>query len=115
MSVRAFNDISSVLNGCPSYLGVIVATTTKNNHDTAVPFNNTGEALKGKVLLLQSDAAFYLLPGTTNAATVATSGATTGVLVAANERVVMVMGSSYGWVAAVAVSGTANVKVWELI
>ena len=112
MSVRAFNDISSVLNGCPSYLGVIVATTTKNNHDTAAAFNNTGEALKGKVLLLQSDAAFYLYPGTTNAATAST---TNGVLVAANERVVMVMGSSYGWVAALSVSGTANVKVWELI
>ena len=112
MSVRRFNDVTTTLNGTPVYLGVIVATTTKNNHDTAAPFNNTGEALKGKTLLIQSDAAFYLYTGTTNAATAST---TNGVLVAANERIVMVMGSSYGWVAALAVTGTANVRVWELI
>lgn len=112
MSVRAFNDTTTILNGTPRLLGKIVATTTKNNHDTAVPFNNTGEALKGKALLFQSDAAFYLYEGDTNAATATPDN---GVLVAANERVIMCMGSSYGWVAAVAVSGTANVKVWELI
>lgn len=112
MSVRAFNDITTVLNGCPSYLGVIVATTTKNNHDTAVPFNNTGEALKGKVLLFQSDVAFYLYPGTTNAVTATTAN---GIYIAANVVYPLVMGSSYGWVAALSSSGTANVRVWELI
>jgi hypothetical protein len=112
MSVRPFNDLTAVLNGVPVYLGVVVATTTKNNHDTVAAFNDTGEALKGKVVMMQSDAAFYFNCGTVNTATATT---TNGVLVAAGERVVMLMGSSYGWIACLSVSGTANVKFWELI
>ena len=112
MSVRYSNDLTTILNGVPTYLGVVVATTTKNNHDTAVPFNDTGEALKGKVIMLQSDAAFYFNAGTVNTGTATT---TNGVLVAAGERVILVMGSSYGWMACLAVSGTANIKFWELI
>lgn len=98
-------------SGTPVFLGVIVATTTKNNHDTAVPFNNTGDALEGKKLLIQSDADCYLLPGVLNTATVTTSN---GVKVFANERVVIGMRQGYKWLAALAVSGTANVRVWEL-
>lgn len=112
MAVRPFIDSNTMLNGTPLFLGKIVATTTKNNHDTAVPFNDTGSALGGKVVLLQTDAACYVYPGTTNAAT---ATAANGVLLAANERVVMCLGESYGWVAALAVAGTANVRVWELI
>lgn len=112
MSVRYSNDLTTTLNGVPTYLGVVVATTTKNNHDTAAPFNNTGEALKGRVLMMQSDAAFYFNAGITNAITATT---TNGVLVAAGERVILVMGSSYGWMACLAVTGTANIKFWELV
>jgi hypothetical protein len=106
------------LNGTPRYLGTIVATTTKNNHDTATPFNNTGDALKGKLLLIQTDAACYINFGTTNAIT-AVSSATTGavsVKLNADERVIVRMDpeSGYGWIAALAVSGTANIKVWDL-
>jgi hypothetical protein len=102
------------LNGTPVFLGVIVATTTKNNHDTASAFNNTGIGLGGKMLLIQSDAACFILPGTANTATATSSN---GVKLAADERVVIIMDTtaSYGWLAAVSVSGTANVRVWELI
>lgn len=96
------------LNGTPRYLGTIAASTTKNNHDTAAPFNNTGSGLANKLLLIQCDAAAHILPGTTNATTVTTSN---GVKLAADERVVVRMEEGYGWLAAV---GAANCKVWEL-
>lgn len=100
------------LNGTPVLLGTIVATTTKNNNDTATPFNNTGDALKGKTLLIQTDTACYILPGTANTATVTTSN---GVKLGADERVILGMADEYGWLAGLAVSGTSNIKVWELI
>jgi hypothetical protein len=94
-----------------SYAGVIVATTTKNNHDTAVPFLNTGQALKGKVLAIYADAACYILAGTANTATVTS---TNGLPMAAGETKVVVMDSTSGWLACVSVSGTTNLKVWDL-
>lgn len=105
------NLVVEALNGSPSYLGVIVATTTKNNHDTAAPFNNTGDALKGRVLLLQPDAACYVLAGILNTATVTT---TNGVKLQADERVILTMTASQGWLACVSVTGTTNLKVWEM-
>ncbi len=97
------------LNGSPSYLGTIVATTTKNNHDTAAPFNDTTNALTGKVLLIQPDAACYVLPGIVNTTTVTTAN---GLYLGANERVILTMTPLQGWLAVV---GTANLKVWELL
>lgn len=113
MPVRPLpNEISALSQGVPKFLGVIVATTTKNNTDTASAFNSTGEALKGKILLVQSDSACYVLPGTISTTTVTTAN---GVKLAADERVVITMGSSYGWLAGLAVTGTSNIRVWELI
>ncbi len=103
------------LNGTRIHLGTIVATTTKNNHDTAVPFNDTGDALMGKMLELQSDAAFYVRAGTVNTITVTAGTATTaGPLVEARERFVINMGGDKGWLACLSVSGTATVQVFEL-
>lgn len=107
--------LMDALNGLHSFLGVIIATTTKNNHDTATPFNNTGDALKGKTLILQSDAAYYVYAGTANTATVTGTTTGNGMLIGAGERVQLTMTRDHGWLAAVAVSGTANVKVWEMI
>jgi hypothetical protein len=98
--------------GPANWLGTIVATTTKNNHDTATPFNDTGDGLGGKLLLLQPDAACYVKFGTTNATTVTSSN---GLKLAADQFYYVNVPSNYGWVAALAVSGTANVKVFELI
>lgn len=97
------------LNGTPHYLGRITATTTKNNHDTAVPFNDTTVALKGMTLLVQCDAAADILPGTVNTATVTTA---TGVKVAADEKFYIMMENDAGWMAVV---GTANCDFWQLL
>ncbi len=99
----------------PVHLGTIVATTTKNNHDTAVVFNDTGDALKGKMLLLQSDAAFYVRAGTVNTITV-TAGTSTpaGAKVEANEKYILNLGQEQGWIACLSVSGTATIQVFEL-
>lgn len=98
----------SLTNGVPVFLGVIVATTTINNHDTVVPFSNTGQALTGKVLLLQPSAACHVGFGTTNAVTVTTAN---GVKLAADQLVTVAMGSDDGWIACV---GSASLRVWEL-
>lgn len=95
--------------GTPVYLGTIAATTTKNNHDTAVPFNNTGRGLAGKRLVVQADAACHIAYGTTNAVTVTTGN---GFALAAGQSVPHLMVGDYGWIAVV---GTANVKVFELV
>lgn len=102
---------AAVLYMPTTLLGTIVATTTKNNHDTASAFNNTGEALKGLTLLIQPDAACYMRSVTTNSGTATTSN---GMYVDANERLVCTMGGSAGWLAVVSASGTCNVKVWLL-
>lgn len=111
MPARSHNEAVTVLNGSHAFLGTIVATTTKNNHDTASAFNNTGQALKGMTLLLQSDTACYVLAGETNTAAVTT---TNGLKLEANEKYVLTMTRDQGWLAALAVSGTSNVKVWRL-
>lgn len=105
------NEIITYINGTPVLLGTLTCTTTKNNHDTAVPFNDTTVALTGKVLLLQPDATCYVLPVTANDGTVTTAN---GVKLAADEKVIIGMASSYGFLAAVSASGTTNIKVWEL-
>ncbi len=113
MPVRPFLDSSTILSGTPKYLGVIDFTgTSKTNHQATSVFNNTGAALTGKTLLLQCSAAVHILPVTTNDGTVTTA---TGVKLAADERVIISMGSTYGWLAAIQTSGAGNLSFWELI
>lgn len=95
------------LNGSPQFLGVIVATTTKNNADTAVPFTIPG----GAVILIQSDTACYVRAATAATGTVTTAN---GVLIAANEKFTVCLHPEESWVAALAVAGTSNVKVFQL-
>lgn len=106
------NEVLGVLNApVQNLLGTIVATTTKNNNDTAVPFNNTGVALKGMVIRVQPDAACYYRVGDVDTVTVTTSN---GEFLEANEVREFPMGSTQGWIAFVSVSGTTNIKVWRL-
>lgn len=98
--------------GTPVYLGTIVATTTKNNHDTAAPFSNTGDAMKGFSVIVQCDTAAYIRSGTANTVTVT---AANGLLVAANEKLYLALEETYGWIAALAVSGTSNCKVFQVL
>lgn len=108
--------LASVLYGKPTLLGCIVATTTKNNNDTAAPFNNTGDALKGKTLLLQPDSACHVAFGTVNTVTVANSATAGGVKLAADERFYISMGEDTGWIACIIASGgsTTNLRVYEM-
>jgi hypothetical protein len=101
--------VTKALNGSPQYLGTIVATTTKNNHDTASPFNDG--TLGGVCLCVQPDAACYILAGTANTATVTSSN---GVKLGADERLYLWLKDSEGWLACVSVSGTTNLKVWKM-
>ncbi len=106
--------LHQTLNGSPTFLGVITATTTQNNHDTAVPFNDTSNALMGKVLLLQADSACYIYVGTTNAVTAIGTATGNGLFLNSGERLILTMGESQGWVACVPYDETTNLKVWEL-
>lgn len=101
--------LNDAINGSPVFLGVIVATTTKNNADTAVPFNASGDALKGKTLLLQADAACNFYVGSADTATATTAN---GVKLGADERVIITMTRDNGWVACV---GAASLRIWELV
>lgn len=112
MSRLAGPQLDVVAVGSPQRLGVIIATTTsKNNHDTATPFNNTGDALKGKVVWLVSDVAATFKTG--NANTV--SAAATDFPLEANTPWLLSMPSTHGWVACRANSGTANIQVYEAV
>ena len=102
--------LNQALYGDAVLLGTIVATTTKDNGDTSVPFNNTGEQLKGKLLLIQSDVAVYIKQNSTASAGVT---AANGVKVLADEKFFVNMRSNKGYLSVLPVSGTANVKVFE--
>ncbi len=116
-STPRFGDLSELtqaLNDSPrSFLGVIVATTTKNNSDTATPFNAAAPGLQGKTLLIQADTACYIYTGPLNTQTVTGTATGNGFLLEAGKGYTMTMGSSCGYLACVAVTGTSNLKVWE--
>lgn len=92
-----------------NWKGTIVATTTKNNADTAAPFSLN----YGARYMVQCDAAAYVRAVTSATGTVTTSN---GVKVAADEKYDIDMlldgGLEQKWIAAVSVSGTANCKVF---
>lgn len=111
------------LNGSPDYLGTIDCTTTsKTNHEATTPFNNTGNALLGKVLLLSNEGTVdvYVHPVSTNAGLVTSDGTGNhGVRIGAAERVILMMedddtGSPNKWIAAKTASGTANLRIYDL-
>lgn len=110
--VRARENLAENLNGSPQYLGTIAASTTTTNHTTASPFNNTGDGLAGKMLLIQPDATCFLRGVTTNSGTVTT---TNGVYVGTNERVIITLKSDEGWLAVLGDGGSVNARVWELV
>jgi hypothetical protein len=109
--------LETLLYGSPVYLGVVDCTNvSKTNHQATTPFNNTGNALCGKPLLIQPSAELFLLPVATNTGAVTTA---TGVDLTAKERVVILMTSKTGsdntcWLACILSSGTGNLSVWEL-
>lgn len=110
------SQVTEALNGSPQSLGVIIATaTSKNNHTTATPFNDTGDGLGAKILMLQSDADCYVITGTTNAVVAVATATSSSWKISAGERVVITPKSNEGWIACITAAGTANLKVWEMI
>lgn len=98
-------DLMERLNGEDSYKGVIVATTVKDNSNTASTFTLT----QGEWYQVQPDVACYVLAGATAAAATLTSS--TGVYLDAREKYTLRLVSG-AYIQALAVSGTCNMKVW---
>ena len=88
-------------------LGTIVATTTKNNSDTATPF--TVQA--GARISVQCDAAAHVATATGTTCTATTSNVKVGADQLYDTSVTA--SGTTGCVAAVAVTGTANCRVYE--
>lgn len=109
--------LSQALYGDPVLLGTIVsAGSSTTNGSTAVPFNNTGDnadggGLRGKTLLIQSDVAIYVKQVTTSASTVTSAN---GVKISADQLFYISMRREKGFLAIIPVSGSANVKVFEM-
>ncbi len=101
--------------GTPVTLGVLIATTSVNNATTGTPFNTTaGTGLAGKILLLQPDTACLCKFGADSSVAATTSATGSSFELVAKERVVIWVNQDLGFLACIAVSGTSNVKVWEL-
>lgn len=105
------------INGSPQYLGTIQSTGTN------VISNLTSLIKKGYKLMVQPDAAGYIL-GSDNASTpTTTNSATTGVKLAADEKyyICLKSDSAYGspdgegWLQWISASGTTNLKVWRIV
>ena len=129
-------------NGDPgTYLGALVSagtTSPVNNVTTATPFNigrqdgngvwQVRDSLAGRVLLLQPTAAGVFLTSPTGIMTVnvapavvalqtvpPAAGRSPGVLLQANERVIVCMLPTNGWLQWLGNAGAANLFVWELV
>lgn len=115
------------LNGTPrDYLGVIESSgpdVPASNRFTASPFCSSAtprDTLAGKTLMVQPTGAGYLLP-TSEAPLVVYQqslpvpfGSIPGVMVAANERVTVMMRPDTPFLQWVPLGGGANLFVWEL-
>lgn len=112
------NLLAAAVVGAPSFLGAVDYTgISTTNHQASTPFNNTGSALCGMVLLLQPTTDVYILPVTTNTGAVTTAN---GVLLFANERVELSMTDFFTgnatecWLAAIRSTASGNLRVWKL-
>ena len=98
-------------------LGVLIATTSVNNHTTLTPFNNTGNGLGGKVLMIQTDASCYINVGSANTVAAVASATSASLFIPASYigiPLLLTMKSGDGFLACISVAGTTNLKVWEM-
>lgn len=98
-----------LLNGEPNRIGVIIATTTKNNTDTATPFTITA----GSTLKVICDAAAFATVGAT--ASSSYTNAAFGHPMSAGVAWYVIMGSASTTLSIVASSGTANCAVFQML
>lgn len=108
-------DYQYALNGQPEFLGTIDFTgTSKTNAQASVAFNDTGDTLCGKLLLVQvaTGGSAYLGKAVTSTSTVT---ATNGVELALKERALWMMPMGVNcFLAALRVSVDGTLKVWWL-
>jgi hypothetical protein len=111
--------LSDALNGYPVYLGTVDATTTsKTNAQASSAFANSGDALRGKVLMIQNagSVSIRIHPVSSSTGTVANArGTGFGPEIQPGERVYIRMGETYPYLAVIATSSTASVDFWEMI
>ncbi len=114
MRLLDVNKAMSVVSGSPNYRGTIDATvTSKTNAQATTPFLAVSPYMQGLCYLVQVTADVYILPVATSTSVVTT---TTGVLLTAGERIIIVMeeGDKNPFLAAITGSSTSSVRVWEL-
>lgn len=126
-------DVVQTISGQPNFLGVLLSTSAAsvNNATTAIPFNTPSTApgyglkgsLAGKVLLLQPNAAGYILPGEDATVTIVAQGTAPvlvppasipGVYIGNQERVEITMGPTTPYLQWKSASGTGSLFVWEM-
>ena len=100
--------LTMALNGRPTYLGRISATTTAKNNADATAFDIPAAA---RLLLVCSDAAVKILPDTDVTEDITTA---TGVPLAASACWWMTLNADDKYLQAITATGTANVDVWRL-
>lgn len=105
------NALTQTVFGDFTLLGTITATTTKNNHTTAVPFNDTGNALSAKTVTVQCDTACYIRTGAADTLTVT---ATNGFYLPAHGAATFTLRPENGFVACLPASGTTVLTIWEM-
>lgn len=133
-------DLELMLNGMPSFLGILSSASTTNpvdNSTTQTPFNigMVGSAsplngtLAGRVLLVQPTLAGLILASTASLASIPkpstvalqsvippVAATEPGVLIQTGERVLITMSSTYGWLQWLSNSASpGSLIVWEMI
>ena len=111
--------LQDAIQGYAVYLGTIDCTgTSKTNHQATTAFNNTGEGLSGKVLMLVNEHTdvIRIYPVKANDGTVTVTraaGAAFGFPIQPGAALTMNMGDAYSWLAAVAASGAGKLDEFE--
>ncbi len=100
-------DLIRALNGSPTFLGCIAATTSAKNNADSTAFTITA----GSLLLIVPTAAVKILPDTNATEDVTT---TTGIPLAALEKFYLLMKSDQTYLQAITDSSTSTVCVWRL-
>lgn len=100
--------MSFIAYAADMHVGTIVATTTKNNSDTAAPFTLN----EGGRYAVQCDAAAYYQTGKTSGATAV---AATAVELGAKVLFDIPLPAGHNHIAILSVSGTATCKVFAVV
>ena len=115
----AVAQIMEQLNGSPQYLGTIQSTGSN-------VISSLSSVIKpGDRLLVQPDAAGYILAADASSSPTVTNSSSNGVKLAADEKFYITLATNQtpnkintadeGWLQWISGSGTANLKVWRLV